>query len=408
MWLVVVHGCCYEIGVRAVRAFPVRLPSGVRYWTVLDEDLAVVSEADAFLRHMRFGRDGSELTTRSYASGIALFLRWCARSGRHWHAGVGHLGLFITWLRHAGPQVSGVDAVPGGQVLAGPGREPVRGARRVNAVLCAVRGFVAHAVTSGQAPAQLLPLIYELAEERDLPEQARGEDARMGWRMRARHRLREADATVDRAGDEEIVALLRGCRSARDRLIVLLMARAGLRRGEVCGLRRSDVHLLLDSRVLGCEVERAHLHVVRRDNPNGAWAKSRRQRVVPLDFLVVQAFDGYEFERLAVPAAAESDFVLVNLFREPVGAPMRPDAINELMAAASRRVGLDAPIRPHQLRHAFGSNVADAGGGLDEIAELLGHTSVSSSQVYLHPDPARLREAVERVPSPRELTGAGR
>jgi hypothetical protein len=35
-----------------VRAFPVRLPSGVRYWTVLDEDLAVVAEADAFLRHV--------------------------------------------------------------------------------------------------------------------------------------------------------------------------------------------------------------------------------------------------------------------------------------------------------------------------------------------------------------------
>jgi hypothetical protein len=174
---------------------------------VLDEDLAVVSEANAFLRHMRFGRDGSELTSRSYAGGIALFLRWCARSGRHWHAGVEHLGLFITWLGHAGGQVSGVDAGPGGQVLAGPGREPVRGAGRVNAVLCAVRGFVAHAVSSGQASAQLLGLIYELAEERDLPEQARGEDAWMGWRMRARHRLREPETTVDRAGDEEIVAL---------------------------------------------------------------------------------------------------------------------------------------------------------------------------------------------------------
>ena len=78
------------------------------------------------------------------------------------------------------------------------------------------------------------------------------------------------------------------------------------------------------------------------------------------------------------------------------------------MAAASRRAGLDRPVRPHQLRHAFGSNLADAGGGLDEIAELLGHASMSSSQVYLHPDPARLREAVERVPSPRELTGTGR
>ena len=50
-------------------------------------DLAVVDEADAFLRHVRFGRDGSELTTRSYAGGIALFLRWCTRSGRHWHDG---------------------------------------------------------------------------------------------------------------------------------------------------------------------------------------------------------------------------------------------------------------------------------------------------------------------------------
>ncbi len=137
-----------------MRAFLVRLPSGVRYWTVLDEELGGGGEADAFLRHVRFGRDGSELTTRSYAGGIALFLRWCARTGRHWHAGVEQLGLFITWLRHAGPQASGGDVVGGRSVLAGPGAEPVRGARRINGVLTAVRGFVAHAVTSGRAPAR--------------------------------------------------------------------------------------------------------------------------------------------------------------------------------------------------------------------------------------------------------------
>ena len=189
--------------------------------------------------------------------------------------------------------------------------------------------------------------------------------------------------------------------SARDRLIVLLLARAGLRRGEAAGLRRSDVHLLADSRALGCAVDRAHLHVVRReDNPNGAWAKSRRQRVVPLDFLTVLAFDTYQLERSAVAAAADSDFVLVNLFRPPVGAPMRLDAINELTGAASRRAGIDPPVRPHQLRHAFGSNVADAGNGIDVVADLLGHRWVSSSQVYVHPDPARLRAAVDRVPSP--------
>jgi site-specific recombinase XerD len=87
---------------------------------------------------------------------------------------------------------------------------------------------------------------------------------------------------------------------------------------------------------------------------------------------------------------------------------MRPDAVGALIAAAGRRAGLARGVTPHQLRHAFGSNLADAGGSLDEVQELLGHASMASSQVYLHPDPARLREAVERVPSPRGLTGASR
>jgi integrase/recombinase XerD len=394
-----------------MRAFPVRLPSGQRYWTVLDEDLQVVSVADGFLRHQRFGRDGAESTTKAYAHAIALFLRWCARTGRGWQAGAEQFGLFMTWLAHAGPAVSGAGAAGSGSgvVLAGPGAAPVRCPSRINGVLTAVRGMVVHAVAAGQAPAALVALLYEVADDRDLPDAARGEDGRMAWRMRTRHRLREPDTAVDRAGDGEIVALLRACRSARDRLVVLVMARAGLRRGELCGLRRSDVHLLSDSRPLGCEVARAHLHVVRREgNPNGAWAKSRRQRVVPLDFLTVQAFDTYEFERMRVAQAAGSDFVFVNLFRAPIGAPLRPDAVGELLAAASRRAGLDTPIRAHRLRHAFASNVLDVGGGIDVLADLLGHASVSSAQVYAHPDRSRLRAAVDAVPSPREQTAAGR
>jgi site-specific recombinase XerD len=388
-----------------MRAFPVRLPSGVRYWTVLDDELAVVTVADEFLRHLRFGRDGAESTTKAYAIGIALFLRWCARSGRSWQAGAEQFGLFMTWLAHAGPPVSGIGPpAPGGALLAGPGAPRVRGERRINAVLCAVRAMVVHAVAAGQASGHLVPLLYEIADDRDLPAAARGERAGTSWRMRARHRLHEPDRPVERAADADIVAVLGACRSARDRLIVLLMARAGLRSGEMLGLRRSDVHLLGDSRALGCEVGRAHVHVIRReDNPNGAVAKSRRRRVVPLDFAVVQAFDTYEFERLRVPRAAGSDFVLVNLFREPVGMPMRLDAVGELVAAASRRAGVVPALRPHQLRHAFASNILDAGGAIDEAQELLGHALASSTQVYAHPDPARLRAAVDAVPSPREL-----
>jgi integrase/recombinase XerD len=54
----------------------VRLP-GARYWTALDEDLAVLDVADSFLRQVRSGRDGAQATTKSYAHSIALFLRWC-------------------------------------------------------------------------------------------------------------------------------------------------------------------------------------------------------------------------------------------------------------------------------------------------------------------------------------------
>src|SRR5438876_4996466 len=156
-------------GAHRVRAFMVRLPSGARYWTVLDENLAVVPVADSFLRQVRFGRDGAESTTKAYAGGIALFLRWCVRTGRDWEAGIGEVGLCMTWLLHAGPAGDGA----GAEVVAGPGARPARSARRVNAVLAAVRGMVVHAVAEGAAPGHLVQVLYEVADDRDLPGAAR-------------------------------------------------------------------------------------------------------------------------------------------------------------------------------------------------------------------------------------------
>jgi integrase/recombinase XerD len=129
-----------------VRAFLVRLPSGQRYWTVLDADLQVVEVADGFLRHQRFGRDGAESATKAYAHAIALFLRWCARTGRGWQAGVEQFGLFMVWLAHAGPATSAAEAAAAGSavVLAGPGAAPARCASRINGVLSAVRVLIAN------------------------------------------------------------------------------------------------------------------------------------------------------------------------------------------------------------------------------------------------------------------------
>jgi integrase/recombinase XerD len=69
--------------------------------------------------------------------------------------------------------------------------------------------------------------------------------------------------------------------------------------------------------------------VRRRDKSNGAAAKSRCSRVVPAEWMLVQAYDQYVIERNARAAARRCDFVLINLFRGQIGEPMRPGALNE-------------------------------------------------------------------------------
>ena len=71
-------------------------------------------------------------------------------------------------------------------------------------------------------------------------------------------------------------------------------------------------------------------------------------------------------ERDIVDAARGMGMTARDILRriEPVGAPLSPDAVNGLLAALCRRAGLDRPVTPHQLRHAFGSNLVDAGGGI--------------------------------------------
>src|SRR2546430_14865194 len=68
-------------GDHRMRAFPVRLPSGARYWTVLDEDLAVVPVADGFLRQGGFCRGGAEGPTTRQPRPAAWFLLWGAPAG---------------------------------------------------------------------------------------------------------------------------------------------------------------------------------------------------------------------------------------------------------------------------------------------------------------------------------------
>src|SRR5262249_474070 len=126
-------------------------------------------------------------------------------------------------------------------------RRPHGGEKRVNAILAAVRGLLAFGVAEGHVSPEALAQLYLLGHDRGMPAKLRREAGRWGVQVKVRHGLVEPQTPVDRATDDEVLALLRACSTARDRFPTLLMVRAGLRRGEAVGLRREDIHFVLDA-----------------------------------------------------------------------------------------------------------------------------------------------------------------
>ena len=372
------------------------LPGGLAYWTVVDDRYELVEEADAFLRDLRFGADRTESTTRLYASEIALFLDWALSSGRDLERAARELSRFVVVLR----------TTP--VTRRGRGYGQVRGPGRINHVLSVVREFYKHAVGQGRVSAAVIAALYEVGDDRFLPAELRVEDGALRYRLRPRHQLRAGRAGQARACElAEWEAMLRVAGCWRDRFLLVLLWFTGLRIGEALGLRRSDMHLMASASELGCATAGAHLHVVPRENVNGARAKGRRERVVPLAHYAVSYYDFYLDERERCARAAGCDFVFVNLFAEPLGGPMRYGRVAELFRSLSRRAGLRRALTPHMLRHAAGSALT-AAGGLDVAQEILGHASIISTQIYVHASAERQRDAVERIGRARgRLSGTG-
>ena len=368
-----------------MRALRVTVTQTLAYWTVVDENWRPVEPADSYLRHLRLGADRAEGTTRAYAGDLACFLAWCGESGRDLVAGARDLPLFVAMLK----------TTP--VARAGSGRGRVRSPGRINHLLAAVRECCKHAVANGAAEPAVLAFLYEIGDDRHLPAELRPEGSGLRYRARPRHvqRVRRVDRPLPvRRGEAE--ALLGACRSWRDRFLLVLLWFCGLRVGEALGLRRSDLHFASSAAALGCPMGGPHLHVVSRDNANGARAKSG-ERSVPVPAEVLACYDRYLHERDACPGARGCDFVLVNCAHAPLGRPMTTDAVRKWLAASSRRAGLSRVVTPHMFRHATATELLARGAGLDVVKELLGHASVRSTERYLHPGLDAQREAVERL-----------
>jgi integrase/recombinase XerC len=160
---------------------------------------------------------------------------------------------------------------------------------------------------------------------------------------------------------------------ARDLAILLLLYGAGLRVAEALSLTFRALPIGTTLRVTG---------------------KRSKTRIVPVVPAVREAIEEY-VRQCPYPLSGEAP-----LFVGARGGPLNPDLVRRSVAAARRRLGLPDTLTPHALRHSFATHLLARGADLRALQELLGHASLSSTQIYTAVDAARLLD-VYRHAHPR-------
>jgi len=173
-------------------------------------------------------------------------------------------------------------------------------------------------------------------------------------------------ASADGGDRERAVAL-------RDAAIVELLYSSGLRVSELCGLTIGDL-----------DDERSLVRVV---------GKGDKERSVPLGAPAARAIDAWLAARplLARPGAASHVFVGAR------GGVVDPRVVRRVVHAALAAVP-DAPgLGPHGLRHAMATHLLEGGADLRAVQEMLGHSSLATTQIYTHVTGERLRQAFRQA-----------
>lgn len=265
---------------------------------------------------------------------------------------------FVAFLgNHRGGEIdqAGLLNIPAGDVRAflaarrGEGLGSASAARE----LSAVRAFLTFAADeSGEAV--FLPRTRAPKRPRTLPRPAAPDEA-----------LELADTAAEAASAPWI--------GARDLAILLLLYGAGLRVAEALSLDGAVLPIGTTLRVTG---------------------KRNKTRVVPVVEAVRDAISDYA-RQCPYPLASGSP-----LFRGARGGPLNPDIVRRVVASARRKLGLPDTLTPHALRHSFATHLLARGADLRSLQELLGHASLSSTQIYTKVDAAHLLD-VYRNAHPR-------
>lgn len=159
--------------------------------------------------------------------------------------------------------------------------------------------------------------------------------------------------------------------ASRDTAVLLMLYGCGLRIGEALSLRRADAPLPEVIRIRG---------------------KGGKERLVPVLPVAREAVDTYTQLCPYGPGSADGA-----LFVGVRGGTLGAREVQKTVSELRLQLGLPATTTPHALRHSFATHLLAAGGDLRTIQELLGHASLSTTQVYTAVDQAALMEVYERA-----------
>lgn len=182
----------------------------------------------------------------------------------------------------------------------------------------------------------------------------------------------DAARAIEEAGEHDVEWL-----GARDAALLTLLYGAGLRISEALSLKRGDVPLGEMLTVVG---------------------KGRKERSVPMLPLLREALQNYS-DKIPFTGAPSAP-----LFLSRRGLAMSAREAQGLMQKLRGRLGLPEKATPHALRHSFATHILQGGGDLRSVQELLGHSSLSTTQIYTAIETSQLLKTYENA-HPRARRG---
>ena len=299
-----------------------------------DASLAGLDLLESFIEQLSVERGVSQHTARSYKTDLEAYLRWCERNG--------YDPLSVTH-RQLRSYLGNMDAA--------------RYARTtVNRRLSSLRGFYSWLNLTGVIDHDPASALSGPKQSRHLPHVL--QHIQMS-------RLLCVHGPVDAAGNPREQSV----QDIRDQALLEFLYACGVRISEASGLRLADVDFA--SRLVK------------------VFGKGSKERIVPLHDVCVGAMQEYLNKARPVLLGKNSTD---RFFVSNRGNPMSADSMRKMFKRTVRAAGLDERLSPHDMRHTFATDLLDGQADLRSVQEMLGHSSLSTTQIYTHLSPARLKD----------------